>query len=313
MTATSESSPLSGGDGTDRRNVAIGIGLALLSVFLFSLVDATGKWILATYTIAQLLLIRSIVGVAILVPFARRLGWRRYFEVRHPWLHLLRVGLLTLETVLFFAAVAVLPLADVTVIYMAAPVFVVVMAVVFLGERVGWRRLTAILVGFVGVVIAIGPSAAIGTVPAALALAGSLTFGSMMIITRHLRATHDVVLLVHQVVGTLAFGLVVAPFVWVPMAWTDVLLIVMAGAFATGAHFTVNRSLKYAPASTVAPFQYTLVVWATILGFAVFGDIPQPATVAGGVLIVGSGLYVYFRERKIRPDKTPDLAEPPEH
>src|SRR6185369_8835967 len=138
--------------------------------------------------------------------------WRQRAEFRRierPWLQLLRVLLSTLEVAAFFLATVYLPLADVTTYYLATPIFVTALSAIVLREQVGWRRWSAILAGFFGVLIALKPSAQSVTWPAMIALAGSLAFSWLMLITRSLRATPDIVLASAQFLGTLVFGLIV--------------------------------------------------------------------------------------------------------
>ena len=301
--------PLNLSRSSTRQLIAAGIGLTLLGILLFAINDAVGKWILSTYALGQMLLVRSLAGLAIIAPIIWRTGTGVFTNLPQPGLQFVRAALSTLETAFFFWAVSFLPLADVTTFYLASPIFVTILAALFLGERVGWRRWSAIGVGFLGVVLALGPSASVATLPAAIALIGSLIFAVLMIITRHLRATPDVVLVGFQFLGAFIFGAVAAPFGWVPFATPDVALIVVIGALALGAHVCINRSLKLAPASTVAPYHYTLIVWAVVFGFVVFGDVPGVATLAGAALIIGSGLFIFFRERHLAPEQEPDMPE----
>jgi Permeases of the drug/metabolite transporter (DMT) superfamily len=140
---------------------------------------------------------------------------RRIHPPRTPWLQLLRVTLSTLEVAAFFLATVYLPLADVITYYLAAPIFVTALSGIVLGEHVGWRRWTAILIGFCGVLIALRPSAQTVSWPAMIALGGSLSFALLMLITRSLRATPDIVLASSQFCGTFLLGLLMSPFGWV--------------------------------------------------------------------------------------------------
>jgi drug/metabolite transporter (DMT)-like permease len=127
---------------------------------------------------------------------------RRIQRIERPWLQLLRVVLSTLEVAAFFLATVYLPLADVITYYLASPIFVTALSGIVLGERVGWRRWTAILIGFCGVLIALRPSTQTVSWPAMIALGGSLSFAFLMLITRSLRATPDIVLTTSQFGGT---------------------------------------------------------------------------------------------------------------
>ena len=140
------------------------------------------------------------------------LGQRaEFFRLERPWLQLLRVTLSTLEIAAFFLATVYLPLADVVTYYLAAPIFVTALSGLVLGEQIGWRRWSAILIGFCGVLIALRPSAQTVSWPAMIALGGSLAFAVLMLITRLLRATPDIVLASSQFGGTFLFGVVMAP------------------------------------------------------------------------------------------------------
>src|SRR5580692_11208496 len=201
--------------GADQRSARLaGIGLMVLSVFMFSFGDALGKFIVATYSVGQLLLLRGAAALIVLSPSI----WRRrqeFWRLQRPWLQLLRVILSTLEVAAFFLATVYLPLADVITYYLAAPIFVTALSAMVLREQVGWRRWSAIVVGFCGVLIALHPSAQTVTWPAMIALAGCMAFAVSMVITRSLRETSDIVLASAQFAGTFAFGAILAPFGWV--------------------------------------------------------------------------------------------------
>lgn len=282
--------------GAERSGALTGILLMLAGILLFSMNDVLGKWLVSTYTVGQVLLLRSLAAILVLVPFV----WGRTRLLVHPdrpGIQVLRVALSTAEVGLFYAAAAHMPLADAITYWLAAPIYVAALSPWLLGERLGWRRWTAILVGFVGVVVALGPSAATLSPAAGFAAAGSLAFALMMITGRTLRGTPDVSLVFWQSAGALAAGLVMAPFDWVPPTARDAALLGLLGVVSLGAHVLVNRSLKLAPASVVTPFQYTLLLWAVVFGYVVFGDVPGPATLAGAAIIVAAGLFIAHRER----------------
>jgi drug/metabolite transporter (DMT)-like permease len=243
------------------------------------------------------MLLRACAALVLLAPSI----WRQRAEFRlieRPWLQLLRVVLSTLEIAAFFLATVYLPLADVVTYYLATPIFVTALSAIVLREQVGWRRWSAILIGFCGVLIALRPSAQSVTWPAMIALGGCLAFSWLMLITRSLRATPDIVLASAQFMATLVFGLVTAPLGWVTPTWGSLIFFFAAGAISVCALLCVNRSLKLAPASTVVPYQYTMILWAVMFGYAVFGDVPQTSTALGAVIIIGAGLYIFLRERQ---------------
>jgi len=200
---------------------------------------------------------------------------------------------------MFFWAVSYLPLADTVTFYLAGPIYVTALSVVFLGEHVGWRRWAAVVTGFCGVLLALRPSAATLTLPALIALIGSVCFAFVMIVTRLLRDTPNTVLISRQIAGTLLLGIVVAPFRWVAASPGDLALMVLFGVLSIVALACVNLSLKLTAASVVVPYQYTLIVWAIVLGYLVFGDVPDAFTLAGAAVIVLSGLYIFWREQRL--------------
>jgi drug/metabolite transporter (DMT)-like permease len=245
-----------------------------------------------------LLLLRATAALIVLSPAIWR-HRREFGRLERPWLQLLRVILSTLEVAAFFLATVYLPLADVITYYLACPIFVTALSAIVLRERVGWRRWSAVVIGFCGVLIALRPSAQTVTWPAMIALAGCMAFAVLMLITRSLRATPDIVLASAQFMGTFAFGMVLAPFGWIAPTLGSLSLFVAAGCISVGALLCGNRSLKLAPASLVVPYQYSMIIWAVMFGYLVFGDVPSAATIAGAAIIIGAGFYIFLREREL--------------
>ena len=160
------------------------------------------------------------------------------------------------------------------------------------------------MVGFGGVLIALQPSAQTITWPAMIALGGSLSFSLLLLITRSLRATPDIVMATSQFVGTFLLGALMSPFGWVTPNAASLALFAVAGCISVTALICVNRSLKLAPASVVVPYQYSMIIWAVTFGVVVFGDVPRPATIVGAAIIIGAGLYIFLRERALGRDET---------
>ena len=292
-----------------RRAAMAGIALMTAGIFLFSVNDAMGKWLMATYSVGQVLLIRSIAALAVLSPFI----WRDVvtFATAPRWgLQAIRALLATVEVACFYWAVAYLPLADVMAYYLAGPIFVTAIAGTVLREPVGWRRWSAVIAGFVGVIVCLRPGVAALTFPALIALIGSFTFSLTMISTRFLRGTSGTVLVTTQTVAAMAFGVVAAPFAWVTPTTSDLMLLALLGMVAMVAHVCVNQSLVLAPASTVVPYQYTTILWALLFGYAVFGDVPDAYMLTGAAIIIGAGLFIFLRERRL-VRKDPAFSEPP--
>jgi drug/metabolite transporter (DMT)-like permease len=302
--------------------VQLGIVSMLAGMFLFACNDTLGKFMLVGYSVGMLMVVRSVAGGLMLLPALWRERKNGAFADMFKRKVLFRSALSVLESFCFYAALITMPVADIMVLYMAAPIFTTAMAPFLLGEHVGWRRWSAVLVGFIGVVVAINPSGEMIMPGALIALSGSLLFAVSMILTRQLKAENGASLMGSQMLASLVVCGLTLPlpmlFPDVPLlarftGWTngppmDIALLALLGIVATCAFMLVNYSLKVAPASVVVPFQYISIVWATILGYLAFGDLPGQHMVIGCVIIVGSGLYIFFREQHLGSQPQADAA-----
>lgn len=282
-------------------SAATGPLLMLLGMVMFALNDAMGKWLVSSYGLGQVILLRSLAALLILVPMVWMAGAASITKVERPGMQFARVAFSTAEVFCFYYAVMYLPLADVMTYWLAAPIYVAATSPFLLGEKVGWRRWTAIAIGFCGVIIALEPSSAMFTMPAVISIIGSAAFAFMLTSGRFLRGTPDTTLVFFQVVGAGLAGLAFVPFDWAPIASSrDLLLLGLLGIVAMAAHMLVNRALKISDAATVAPLQYTLLLWAVIFGWIFFGDVPRLGMMAGAALIIASGLFIFVREQTLK-------------
>src|SRR5436309_3194219 len=293
MTALSSTSTAA----TGRSAALAGIGFMLMAVFLFALNSAAGKWLDAKYLVGEFMLIRSAFTLLLLSPFIWRAGRAAFADIPKPGAQVLRVVLSAVEVAMFFWAVSYLPLADTTTFYLAGPIYVTALSVLLLSERVGWRRWTAVLIGFTGVVIALRPSSSSFTLPALIALVGSVTYALVLITTRALGQTNDIMLMTAYFIGAVAFGLATVPFGWVTPTGYDLLCLAGVGFSNIVAQFCVIRSLKRASASVVVPYQYTLILWSVVFGWLMFAELPDAYTIVGAAVIVAAGLYIFWREQ----------------
>jgi S-adenosylmethionine uptake transporter len=202
----------------------------------------------------------------------------------------------TADVSLFYAAVAYLPLADVITFYMAAPIYVAALSHFLLGERIGWRRWLAVGVGFAGVVIALRPSTAMLSLPSLFAVAGSVGFALTIISSRYLRSTSDTALVTSQTLVVMVVGIILSLSDWREAGFDIWIAMLFLGIVGTCAHLLLTRALKLAPASLLAPLQYTLLLWAVVFGFLFFGDIPDAQLLAGAAIIVLAGLFIFHRK-----------------
>ena len=290
---------------------AAGPLVMLLGMLLFALNDAMGKWLVSSYGLGQVILIRSVAALIILSPLLWKVGLAPIVNAERKGVQLARVLFSTGEVFCFYYAVMYLPLADVMTFWLAAPIYVAALSPFLLGERVGWRRWTAIAIGFVGVIIALEPSSAMFTLPAIISIIGSAAFAFMMISGRFLRGTPDTTLVLFQTGAAGVAGLIFAPFDWSPIqSQTDLLLLGLLGVVAMSAHMLVNRALKMSDAATVAPLQYTLLLYAVIFGWMFFGDVPRLTMMAGAALIIASGLFIFIREQMLKKKQDRPMEVP---
>ena len=286
-----------------------GIVLMLVGIFFFALNDAMGKFLVATFSVGQILLVRSAAALVVLAPFVRREGLSAFTGIARPWLQLLRAVFATLEVACFYWALTDMSLADVMTFYLAGPIYVTAVSPFLLGETVGWRRWAAVFAGFVGVMIALKPTTGALSPAAFVAIAGSFSFSIFMVCTRLVRGTSGMVLVTIQNVAALIFGAVVAPFAWVSLSWFDGALLALLGVVAMTAYVCINKALALAEASVVVPYQYSTIFWAIVLGYIFFGDVPSVAMLTGAGIIIAAGIYIFIREQQMA--KAAAFAHPP--
>jgi drug/metabolite transporter (DMT)-like permease len=266
-----------------------GVVLILVATFCFASMDAMSKVLAETYAITQILWVRALVFTAFAIWVVRRNGVGATLRSARPWLHGLRAVLLVIESGVFVLAFKLLPLADAHAIAAAAPLFVMALSVPLLGEQVGPRRWLAVIAGFIGIMIIVRPGFQEITWPILVPLLGAFLWAFYQILLRLCARTDssDTTLL-WTACGGLAATTLVAPLSWTPPdATASVLLIVLA----------MIKAFERAEASALQPFLYSLVVWAAVIGYIVFGDIPDRWVMLGATIIVASGLYAWHRER----------------
>jgi S-adenosylmethionine uptake transporter len=287
-----------------------GVIIMLTGLFLFSINDAMGKWLVASYSVGQILLIRSIGAFLILGPLlVTRDSVQALLRPERPLLQVMRVLFGAADVGFFYASVAYLPLADALTFYMAGPIYVAALSHFFLGERSGWKRWTAILVGFIGVVIVLRPSSASLSWPSLFALIGSFSLAASLILSRQLRGTSDSVLVTWQTVGVLAVGIVMSVNAWTTPDLPGLLAMLLLGVVASIAHMMMTRSMKLASASVLAPLQYTLLLWAIILGAIFFDELPDLQVLIGSAIIIVAGLFIFHRKKVVGMPVKPETVD----
>jgi drug/metabolite transporter (DMT)-like permease len=274
----------------------------LLGIASFSAMDAIGKWAVRDFSVFQVLVVRSAPAVAILLLLSPYFGGREVLRTSQPWAHNLRALSATLAFLFFFASVRVLPLADAIAVEFGGPFIVVSLSVPLLGERVGRSRWIAVAVGFLGMLLVVQPTGRGLRPEALLVLLASFSYSLMMILTRWMAkrsggTERTFTFLVYTFGMQGLVGLLGAPLTWKPMSPFDVALTSAMGIFTLGGHLGVTAAFQRAPASVVAPLEYTALVWATLYGFVFFGDFPGPQVWLGVAVIVAAGIYTLRSER----------------
>jgi drug/metabolite transporter (DMT)-like permease len=295
---------------TLRRQRLTGIALMCAAVASFSCLDTTGKYLNHHMPTMQVVWARYFFAFVLSLAFANPFNRPDLLKTTRPFMQAGRSALLLFSTILNLFALRWLQLDEALSILFATPLLVAVLSVPILGERVGWRRWTAIIVGFVGVLVVTRPGFG-GMHPAALLSGGSVICYALYVIwTRILARTdsNETTQFYTSLVGAVLMTALV-PFIWVtPDSWLTFGLMVLIGALGGGGHFLLIMGHRLAPASTLAPFIYTQIIWTTALGYAVFGDVPHFWTIVGGSVVIASGLYLLHRETVRRAPPSAPVA-----
>jgi len=281
-------------------NHLLGIAWMLATMFWFVTLDSTAKYLMQSYPVTQVIWARFFFHVVFVVLLmGRQLGVHvRSQSLKHQSLRSL---FMFTTTVLFFIGISLLPLATAATIMFMSPVILTILSIPLLGEKVGPRRWVGIAIGFAGAVVIMRPGSESFQLSILIVLAAAFTHAIYQIFTRKL-GTRDrpiTSLFYTGITGALAMT-VVAPFYWQPVAVSDWPLFVFAGIAGGIGHLCLIRAFRQAPASVVAPFSYSSLLWATSFGYLLFGDLPDAWTLSGAAMIIASGLYIFHREQTLK-------------
>ncbi len=274
-----------------------GIAFALASFTIFSCADAAVKWLSASHSIFQIIFVSTLIALAPVMVLVVREGGIAALRPRHPWLVTLRALLLAVDVVFAFFAFTKLPLADAYTMLFTAPMLVTALSVPLLGEHVGWRRWSAVAVGFIGVLIVLRPGFAELNLGHLAALVSALLFALSLIVARRIgNSETGSLLLVSLMVALLAVSAPALPRVYVASATSELAILAGIGLLMGVAHLGLIQALRLAPSGIVAPFHYSQIIWAVLFGLLLFDDRPDAWVAAGSTVIIGSGLYILWRE-----------------
>lgn len=273
--------------------------LMALSMLLFAVMDSMSKWLVRDYPISEAFWIRYMIFALFALAMAWPHGIRRMARTTRPWMQAARALLALVEGAVFVAALQYLPLADTHAVAAASPLMVVAMSAPLLGERIGLHRWLSVIAAFAGVMLIIRPGFATLSWPLFIPLLGAFLWALYQIMVRFLARDDrpETTLLWSALVGLAAVSLI-APWEFRmpdPQGW---LLMLAVGILGSLAHYALIKALDHAEASAVQPYGYTLLVFAALMGWLVFGDVPGGWTVLGACIVVASGLYTWVQDRK---------------
>jgi drug/metabolite transporter (DMT)-like permease len=283
----------------NRQHARPGIGIAcmLIAGVLMTCNNAILKWVTTGYPAGEVIFIRAVfiwVPISILI---WRSGGVRTVRIERVGLHAVRAACLIGSAFMYVIGLRYLPLADVTAISFSTPLFVTALAPLLLGETVGWRRWSAVVVGFLGILTVARPT---GDVVAAAVLLpiGSAFWAAMRdMVTRRMTATESSnAILCTTTAAVMLAGLATFPFGWRIPEPADLGLMALGGLFSGFGHHFMIEAFRNAEAVLVSPFRYITMIWAVLLGYLVWGDLPDRWVVVGVVLVVISGMYIFQRE-----------------
>lgn len=282
-----------------RERPLAGILLMIAAVFMFGVLDIQAKYLSQFQDPVQVAWARYFGHFALMTLVLWPKFGRRLLATRRPGLQLVRSLLLMLCTVLFFTAIAHMPLADAVAISFVVPMIVTALSVPLLGEAVGLRRWAAVLVGFVGVLIILRPGLGVMHWAASLLLVMAVSFAFFQIITRKLASEGEdplATLYYSALIGTAGLSLAL-PFVWQPvMAWWPALMLSSLGIWAGLGHYCLIRAHEMAPVSVLSPLLYMSLIWGALFGYLIFGDVVDGYTLVGALVLISTGLYIVYRE-----------------
>ena len=263
----------------------------------FAVMDATIKWLVADYHVVQVAALRSWFGLPLLCLFALRGGGLKRLKTGRPGVHFGRYLLVLGLTFCFFWALSQMKLVDAIAISFAAPIFITALSMPLLRESVGLHRWLAVGIGFAGVLVMLRPGFGVFQWAALVVLLSVVFYALLMITTRAFKNTESSAsLMLYPQLGMSLTGILLAPFFWIAPDLLDLALFALAGAFGSIGVMCVTHAFRLGPAAVITPFEYSALIWATLLGYLLWDELPDGITLLGATIVVASGLYIVYRE-----------------
>ena len=289
-----------------REHIPLGIAYMVAATILFAASSAASKWLVATYPVGEVLFTRTAVSLITCALFILPRTGFAVFHTQRLSHHVMRSVSQGFSQTFLLIAFSLMPLAGAIAINFSSPLFATLVSALLLKEAVGMARWAALLVGFCGVLIVTNPGADSFQIGALFALANAVLYGSVTAAVRGMTATELAeTLTLYQLTLLTAFFTLLLPLGWVTPTPADAVWIVFNGASNAVGQYWWTRALHLAPASAVAPFYYLSLIWASVLGFAVWDEIPTVSLIVGSAVVVASGLFLIWRESNARQAKPP--------
>jgi drug/metabolite transporter (DMT)-like permease len=284
-----------------REEIRAGIFYMIGSVFVFSALNAGIKWEAARYPLGEVVFLRSLFSLAPCLALIAASGGLKLLRTRRLGEHIGRGIMQFISMMSIFTAFGMMPLADAIAITFSSPLFLTLLSIPLLGERVGPHRWAAVLIGFIGVLLMVGAGGGFGggfaSVGALLALMSAGISASVGIAVRRMTLTEaSPTLVTYQALITMVLSAALLPFGWASPAWQDWLILAAIGLCSGIGQFWWTQAFRFAPAAVAAPFSYLAMVWALGLGYVLWGDVPTVGLIFGAVIVAASGLYILYRE-----------------
>jgi drug/metabolite transporter (DMT)-like permease len=285
----------------------LGMLFKVLAMLMFAIMFAAVRWLGPHFPIGEIVFFRSLFGLPVIVAAAWFSGGLSLLATNRIDSHALRSVAGVISMYCNFTAYTLLPLADVTAIGFAAPLFIVILAAFFLRERVHVYRWSAVLIGFLGVVVIIGPEARMAsgaTIGVMFALASAALAALAMIFLKRMSAhEHSTAIAFYFMLTACAVSIFTLPFGWRLPVGTEGLVLIACGCAGGIGQLFLTFSYRYGDASMLAPFDYTAMIWAVALGFFLFGELPMLNVWIGALIVIAAGLLILWRERRLARDR----------
>ncbi len=280
-----------------QRRTLNGILFMLAGGVCFALMDTLVKWLSPRFSVMQIVFFRSFFAFLPIGLQIVREGGRAALRTNHLRGHITRALFGFFSLMGFIYAFGRMPLADVVAIGFSAPIFITALSVPLLGESVGIRRWSAVVVGFIGVLVMVRPGSGIFGQLALVVLGATALYGLAMIFIRRLGRTESTGAITFYYTLTCSIlGAASLPFVWVTPDVTDAVLLITVGLIGGCGQLLVTAAFRNGPAAVIAPFDYASILYVTVLGYAIWGDLPDRILLLGAAIVVASGIYIVHRE-----------------